>query len=123
MRGSIFLGVFLVVLSALGLASCGNRPGVLEGTVTESQTGQPVAQAQVLVYALKGVNEITNLDVYQKGDAIEEQTTAADGSFSVSLAPGRYIVSIWVEDLEVENRMVEIQSGRRTPVDLGVTLP
>jgi uncharacterized GH25 family protein len=115
--------VLLVMLSALGLAGCGNQPGVLEGTVTEVQTGQPVAQAQVLVYALEGVDEITQMDVYQKGDVIEKQTTDENGAFSISLAPGRYVVSIGVEGLEVENRLVEIKSGRKTLTDLGVTLP
>jgi hypothetical protein len=123
MRKFVFLGVFLAVLSALALVGCGNQPGVLEGTITEAQTGQPVAQAQVLVYALEGVDEITHLDTYQKGDAIEQQTTAEDGAFSISLAPGRYVVSIRVGGLEVENRLVEIKSGRRTLTDLGVTLP
>lgn len=123
MRRFLFLGVFLMALSALGLAGCGNQPGVLEGTVTDAQTGQPMAQAQILVYALEGVDEITHLDTYQKGEAIEKQTTAEDGAFSLSLAPGRYVVSIRVEGLEVENRLVEIKSGRRTVADLGVTLP
>lgn len=123
MRRFLFLGVFLVMLSALGLAGCGNQPGVLEGTITDIQTGQPVAQAQVLVYALEDVDEITNLDAYQKGEAVEKQTTAEDGAFSVSLAPGKYVVSIRVGGLEVENRLVEIKSGRRTLTDLGVTLP
>lgn len=123
MKRFLFLGVFLMVLSALGLAGCGNQPGVLEGTVTDAQTGQPMAQAQILVYALEGVDEITHLDTYQKGEAIEKQTTAEDGAFSLSLAPGRYVVSIRVEGLEVENRLVEIKSGRRTVADLGVTLP
>jgi len=123
MRKFVFLGVFLAVLSALALVGCGNQPGVLEGTITEAQTGQPVAQAQVLVYALEGVDEITHLDTYQKGDAIEQQTTAEDGAFSISLAPGRSVVSIRVGGLEVENRLVEIKSGRRTLTDLGVTLP
>jgi uncharacterized membrane protein len=115
--------VFLVMLSVMGLAGCGNQPGVLEGTVTEVQTGQPVAQAQILVYALEGVDEITQMDVYQKGDAIEKQTTDENGAFSLSLAPGRYVVSIRMEGLEVENRLVEIKSGRKTLSDLGVTLP
>jgi hypothetical protein len=123
MRRFLFLGMFLVMLSALGLASCGNQPGVLEGTITDIQTGQPVAQAQVLVYALENVDEITNLDTYQKGEAVEKQTTAEDGAFSISLVPGKYIVSIRVGGLEVENRLVEIKSGRRTLTDLSVTLP
>jgi len=123
MRRFLFLGVFLVVLSTLGLAGCGNQPGVLEGTVTDVQSGQPVAQAQALVYALEGVDEITHLDTYQKGEAVEKQTTAEDGAFSISLAPGRYVLSIRVEGLEVENRLVEIKSGRKTLTDLGVMLP
>jgi hypothetical protein len=123
MRRLILLGMFLVVLGVLCLAGCGNQPGVLEGTVTEAQTGQPVAQAQVLVYALEGVDEITHLDTYQKGEAIEQQTTVEDGAFSISLDPGRYVLSIRVGGLEVENRLVEIKSGRRTLADLGVTLP
>ena len=119
-----FLSLLMAVLwGVFCLASCGGRPGTVKGTVVDSQSGQPVVDAQVVVYELMEAKDVTNLSVFQKGVILQKQVTDGDGAFSFSLEPADYVIQVWIDGLEVADRLVKVKSGRETPLDLEVSVP
>jgi hypothetical protein len=125
MKQQISANRLLVVLFvvSMGLASCGNQPGTIEGTVTGARWGEPVSQAKIDIFALEKPEDVSNLQIYEKEAILQEQLTDENGTFSISLAPGTYVLQVWVQDLEVANQMVEIRAGRATKLDLRVEIP
>jgi hypothetical protein len=135
--GRLRIGLVVVVMIvALALiAACGrSREGTLQGTVTQARdaqqalddpanVGRPLAQAQVVVYGLNRVEEFSQPEVYRKGLIVYKGRSGDDGTFSVTLAPGKYIAQIWVNGLEVGSRQVEVTGGQTTEADFNVKLP
>ena len=112
-----------LMLLSLALLACGDRPGVVEGTVTQAEDGQALAQAEVVVYELQRAQGDSQLDVFQKGAALQREPLAEDGSYRISLAPGSYIVQVWAGDTPLGDRLVEIRAGRKVQADFEVTSP
>lgn len=124
-----------VMIAALGvIAACAGQEGTVQGTVTQARDaqqsledpanfGQPVAEARIVVYGLNRVEEFSEPEVYRKGLIVYKGTAGEDGTFSFTLAPGKYITEIWVNGYEVGNRQVEVKSGRTTVADFNVKLP
>jgi hypothetical protein len=120
---SILVLLAMAVIGSLGLMACGDQPGVVEGTVTQASGGEPMAQTQVVIYGTKKAEEVTGLDVYQKGPLLQKQLTDENGRFSFSLEPGSYIIQVWIQGLEVADRMVKVKAGRTTTTDFAVAVP
>lgn len=114
--------VVLTIL-ALSLVSCGGGPGTLTGTVTRMEDGKPVAGAEIMVFELEKVKGLAPLDTYQKTNPVHREATDAQGTFSVSLAPARYLVEVRIRGEKVASRLVEVKAGRTTAADFGLTLP
>jgi hypothetical protein len=115
--------LFVLVAGLLSLAACGNRPGKVEGRVTDAQNGQALAQMRIVVYGLSESADVTNVNAYVKGGVVQEQATGEDGRYSLSLDPGAYIVQVWANDQQVGDRLVKIQPGRAETVDFQVEMP
>ena len=120
---SIFGLLIVMAIATLSSASCGSRPGTVEGMVTEAESGEAVQQAQVSVFALERFEDVSNLEVYEKGNLLTEQLTDENGKFSLSVEPGSYVIQVWTKDLEAADRMVQVKSGRVTTVDFSLGIP
>ncbi|MCL7451495.1 MAG: hypothetical protein M8467_00415 [Anaerolineae bacterium] len=116
----LLAALFLISLSLL---ACGNQAGVIEGTVTQTGDGLSLDQAEILVYGLQRAEGDSQLDVFQKGDVIQREPIAEDGSYRLSLPPGSYIVQVWLGDARLGDRLVEVRAGRETKADFEVTFP
>lgn len=112
-----------LALGILSLAGCGDRPGTVEGTVRDEESQEAVDQAKVVVFALETLDSSDSLNIYGKRSALQEQVTDESGEFSFSLEPGNYVIKVWVEDLEVGNRMIQVKPGRRTAADFMIKVP
>jgi VCBS repeat-containing protein len=120
----VFCGILAVLaMGTLSLAACDRRPGLVTGTVTETPSGKPVANAEVVVYELKKFEGVTNMNVYQKGSVLQKQVTDENGAFSFSLAPAQYVIQVLVQGQKAADRMVKVQSGRTTTVEFEVGVP
>jgi hypothetical protein len=122
-RLSVYGLVTLLILSASSLGACGNQPGEVRGVVTVASSGDLVTQAQVVVYQLDRAKKVTGADVFVKGSILQKQFVDDKAHYSFSLEPGSYIVEVWVEGLEVGNRMVQVKSGRASTADFQVEMP
>lgn len=109
LRGSLLFVVALGLLTA-----CSLQPGTVEGTVTYAPDGQPAAAVQVSVYELEKVPAVTSLEAFQKGDVLQEATTAADGSFSFSLRAGDYLLQAQAEGYQPASYMLKSFAGGET---------
>lgn len=112
-----------LILLSLALVACGNRPGVVEGTVTQAEGGEALIQAEIVVYELQRAQGDSQMDVFQKGAALQRGPIPEDGSYRFSLAPGSYIIQVWAGDTPLGDRLVEIKAGRKITVDFEVTPP
>lgn len=121
------IGYFALALAlmfgVLGLAGCGDKLGAVEGTVTDAATGELVPNARVVVYGLEKVEGMGNLDTFTKGLILQKQFVDEDGGYSLSLEKGTYVFQVWIEGMEVTDRMVEVKSGRTTTADFEVQVP
>lgn len=98
------LFVFTIFISLLALPAAAQTPGSLSGTVVQSDTEAPVADANVV---LVGTSRGTATD--------------ADGAFALSdLAPGAYTVRISAVGFATVERTVAVESG--APTTLRVAL-
>jgi len=125
MRRFLLLQGLLIVLALgiLSLAGCGNQAGTAGGTVRDATSQEAVGQAQVVVFGLESLKGAGNLDVYSRGAILQKQFTDESGSFSFSLEPGNYVIQVWVDGVEVGDRMVQIKPGRATTVDFSIEIP
>ena len=124
MKNYRWLGALLVLLVLVpGLAACGNRPGVIAGSVRAAQGGELTGQILVVVYELKKPDEVGQLDVYQKGVLLRKELIDEAGRYSFELEPGNYQVEVWRDGLEVTKRLVEVKAGRTTTTDFEVADP
>jgi len=110
----------LVLVAAFGVAGCSNQPGTIKGTVTREADGQPVAQAEVIVYALNKVEGAGSVDVFTKGTVLQTVVTDTAGVFSVSLGPGKNMIEARSEGLAAADRLIEVKAGRTTTVDFSL---
>jgi hypothetical protein len=123
-RRGLFSALFLVlILGLFSLAGCGNRPGEMKGKVTATSSGQTVAQAHVKVYGLTSSPGDAQGNVFVKGSTLQEAITDANGGYSVSLAPGSYIVEVWAGEQKVASRMITVKAGQTVTADFAVDLP
>jgi hypothetical protein len=111
------VSLHLLMLAAGLLAACGGGPGTLNGLVVDA-TGTAVPRLDVGVYSLQDVDAIDQGRLYQKGSLVQEQATGADGRFSFSLEPGRYIVQVRQDGVDVGSQLVEVKAGRTVTVRL-----
>jgi len=116
------LGIGLAIL-ALSLSGCSGQPGTLSGTVTQVEDGKPVVGAEIRVFELKKAQEVTTLDIYEKTNTVYRQVTDANGAFSASLQPARYLVEVWIGGARVTSRMVQIKAGRTLGVEFQIVTP
>lgn len=115
--------LIVLVIGVLGLLGCSSEPGIVKGVVSQASSGEPIAQAQIVVFPLEKAEEVRAVDAYTKGNASLKQATDENGAFSISLEEGSYVIEVWVESLEVGNRMVKVKGGRTINVDFPVDVP
>jgi hypothetical protein len=121
MKNGRWLAALLVLLILLpGLAACGNRPGVIEGSVRSAQGGELAGQILVVVYELKKSEEVGQLDVFQKGVLWRKELIDDADRYAFELEPGSYVVEVWQDGREVVDRLVEVKAGRTTTIDFEV---
>ncbi len=116
------LGIVLAAL-ALSLSGCSGGSGTLSGTVIQVEDGKPVVGAEIRVFELKKAQEVTTLDIYEKTNTVYRQVTDANGAFSASLKPGRYLVEVWIRGAKVTSRMAQIKAGRTLGVEFQIVTP
>jgi len=114
MKRHLLIWVLLIVVAAGLLAACSLEPGTVEGTVTYAPDGQPAAAVQVIVYDLEKVQAVTSLETFQKGNILQETTTAEDGSFSFSLKAGDYLLQAQAEGYQPAGHMLRSFEGGQT---------
>ncbi len=114
--------IFLAV-GAWSLVSCGDQPGIVEGTVTRIESGQAVTEGQVAVFVLKKLKGVGGLDIYEKGDLVQTQNLDENGAFSISLPPGDYVIEAWVPEVAKTSSQIHIKSRRAITVNLQVKTP
>lgn len=115
--------VVVLIVGSLLLASCGDQMGTMQGVVTNASDGTPVAKALVVVYGLKKIEGMGQLDAYEKESILRKEPTDDNGAYSTTLEAGVYVVQVWIEGLEVADRMVEVKPGRTLTADFEVTPP
>jgi hypothetical protein len=118
-----FIVVTVLAIGILGLLTCSNQPGTVEGTVTYAESGQPVAGAEIVVFELESAEKVPQLDAYTKGDVYLKQTADELGVYSISLKKGNYIVEVWTQGHQVGNHMIKMKSNKVTTIDFSVTIP
>lgn len=127
---------WLAAALAIGLllAACAGREGTVQGTVTRAtatgqapggtaQVGEPVAGAEVVAFTLERFKDVAQPNVYQKTVVAYRGKTAADGTFSFSLAAGAYVVEIWVNEAKAGTRQVNVKAGQVSTADYSIQLP
>ncbi len=114
--------VVLAIL-LLGLLGCSGEPGKLTGTVTQAEDGKPLAEVEIMVFELEKVKGVSSLDAYKKTNVAYREVTDAQGTFSVSLMPARYLVEVRIRGVKVESRLVGVKAGRTTIADFSVVVP
>lgn len=119
-RQHLTFAVILVLLGTLSLSACGNRPGELVGTVIRTDDGSPVTGAEVTVFSLEQFKDVTNVDAYRKGSALQTVTTAGDGGFSFSLEADKYQLEVKAEGMNPTSRLVEVKPGRSVTVEMSL---
>jgi hypothetical protein len=113
----------LLILMATGLTGCAGGPATIAGTVTQASDGQTLERATIAVYEMQRAEGATQLDIFAKGILLHKELTAEDGSFSIVVEPGDYLVEVWVEGYTVASRPVKVRAGRVTALDFRVSLP
>jgi hypothetical protein len=108
------LGLLALTIAAVLVMACGSGPGTVEGTVIRD--GEPLADAQVVVFQL--TKAIGNIEVYQKGAILQEARTDGEGRFTFTLEADKYVIEVWMDGDTVANRMVDVEPGRSTRLDL-----
>jgi hypothetical protein len=117
------LGVLLVLASgSSSLVACGG-PGVVEGTVTRILSGEVVTDGQVAVFALEELKGTGGLDIMEKGDLVVTENLDEKGTFSISLAPGDYVIEAWVPGVATSSSKIRVKSGQVTTANLQVKTP
>lgn len=117
-RGLIPSVLLVLAILAAGLAGCGNRETGIEGRVR--QDGKPLAEAEVRAVELTRFENVTNMDVFQKGDVLARGFTDDGGRFSLSLNRGSYVVEVWVGGEKITDRMVEVEPGKVSTADFEI---
>ncbi len=121
---SSILSILLVLITILGsLSGCGSQEGTIRGTVQSAQDGAPIARAEVYVIELMRAENVTDMNVFQKGEALDKQVSGDDGGFSFTLDEGDCIVEVWVEGQKVADRMVNVEGGQTNSLDFDVEVP
>ncbi|HSJ58601.1 MAG TPA: carboxypeptidase-like regulatory domain-containing protein [Anaerolineae bacterium] len=115
------LGFVLVVVVSLTVTACGKRDGVVEGTVRGVDPN--TAQVQVVIYDLTRSDDVPGMDVFHKGVIVQKALVDANGHFAFTLPAEEYVLQVWLDGYEVVDRMIEVESGRTTTLDLEVAPP
>jgi len=116
---SSYILVFLLII--VSLSSCGNTTGIIQGTVTRADDGQPVASARVHVYALEKFEEVTFMNTYQKGPVLHRLDTGPNGTYSVTLEANPYVVEVQAPGLDTGSILTEVKKGQRITLDFSLT--
>ena len=118
---TLLLIAVAILAGSFILTACARRDGAVEGTISGADPS--AAQIQVVIYDLQRADEVTGMDVFQKGAILQKALVGEDGGFAFTLPPQEYILQVWVDGIEMVSRMIEIKSGRTTTLDLEVTSP
>lgn len=123
MKSRVLVISVLLVLTILatGLAGCGGRETGIKGTV--KQAGKPLPQAEVRAVELTRFENVTNMDVFQKGDVLARAFTDDKGAFSFSLDKGSYVVEVWIGGAKATDRLVEVAPGKVSKADFEIEAP
>ena len=111
----VYVLVLLVIV--LVLTSCGDQTGTIEGTVTRSDTGQPVASADVYIYILEKIEQVTHIDTYQKGSVLHRTKTGESGTYSFTAEADIYVIEVQMPGLETSSIMAEVKKGQTLTQD------
>jgi hypothetical protein len=114
------IAVILLAVAALSLSACGSRPGEVTGTVTRTGDGSPVTGAEVTVFSLTQFKDVSNVDAFRKGHAVQTATTGDDGAFSFSLEPDKYQFEVKAEGMQPTSRLLEVKPGRGIEVEFSL---
>lgn len=95
----------LSLLFIFSLTSFAQNDGTISGTVTD-QDDEPLAGASVAVY-----NESTD------GDILTGASTDAEGSFSIDIAPGQYVIEITYLSFKPHEQQVQLNAEESLELD------
>jgi len=114
MKRHLLVQILLIAVAVGLLTACSLQSGTVTGTVSYAPDGQSAAAVQVSVYELEKVQAVTSLEAFQKGDVLQEATTAEDGSFSFSLKAGDYLLEAQAEGYQPASYMLRSFAGGET---------
>jgi hypothetical protein len=106
------LPLLLAAILILGLTSCGNQVGEVKGYVRHAGKGDPIPGAQVTAFTLVRFEEVTNMNAFQKGEAVGTTVANEEGIFTFSLEPESYVLEAQAEGYQTTTHMVETKGGR-----------
>ena len=115
----LLLAAIVILTGSLYLTACERRDGILEGTVHGADPS--AVRVEVVIYELQHADEVTGVNVFQKGAILQRATVDDNGSFAFTLPPEEYILQVWLNGVEAVDQMVEVRSGRTTTLELEVT--
>jgi len=103
LRAKRIFAVITISVASLILIGCQHEPGVISGLVLDELTGQPVANATIIV----------------SGQTLQ---TDADGTFQLrDVKPGSYRIEVQAPNYEPVNTRVTVGSGQTIVVKLKLT--
>ena len=85
--------------SAAGAQASQGQRASIKGKVVDASSGQPMAEVPVIAMVAAG------------GGVVDLDKSAADGSFSLHLAPGRYVVFVELLGFTDTSREVTVEAG------------
>jgi hypothetical protein len=117
---SLFIALTIGILSVAG---CSKKPGTIEGSVRQAESGAALAKATIAVFTLEEAGQVSQLNVYNKAFLLSRHSTDENGAFSFPLEEGNYLIEVWVDSQKVASHLAEVKSGRTLPLDFEVTVP
>jgi len=131
MKRTLIICWLLLAIATIALGGCNDQPATVQGVVSQAQdpnkplddpanAGPGVAQAEVTLSALEKVQEIQGIPVYKKGPVGYTAITDANGAFSLSVAPGTYVIDVSVDNKRVATRQIEVKGGRKIKANFNV---
>ena len=96
----------------LGLTSCGNQDGEVKGYVRHAGKAEPIPGAQVTAFTLIKFEEVTNMNAFQKGEAVGTTIANEEGIFTFSLEPESYVLEAQAAGYKTTTHMIETKGGR-----------
>ena len=110
-RSRLFLFLAAGLLAAFTTAPAEARE---DGAATESEAQSSSSLAGTVVDSTGGAIRGARITARQDGELVGETRSAGDGSYTLPLAPGEYLVEVQASGFDLAARTVRVDSGAET---------